>query len=441
MHPERFRPANANIFLMTDSPEQTFDIRAETARTTHPHVVILGSGFAAMEAARKLKPKHFRITVVSPRNHFLFTPLLTAAATGTVEERHITRPIRELLPRATTYQARCRFLDPDKQEVICTAYTGDPEFRLSYDRLVIAIGGENNTFGVPGVREHAVFLKEVSHAQSIRHRLLGSLERASLPGIPPEERRRLLHWIVVGGGPTGAECVAEMFDFLQDLSPSYSGEVSEVQLTLLEATDEILPGFDQALKDYAARRFHREGVRLLKERPAKDVQADRVVLSSGEELPCGLVVWSTGICPRPALKDLNLPLDEQGFLRTDSHCRVPGHASILALGDTARMENRKLPATAQVAQQQGAYAAALLNRERKGKPDKSFTFHHKGMLTYVGGRKALADTPAGSITGRAAWIFWRSVYLTKLVGWRNKWNVLRDWILTGLFGRETSRIP
>jgi NADH dehydrogenase FAD-containing subunit len=405
------------------------------------HVILLGSGFAAMEVARGLKSRSHRVTMVSPRNHFLFTPLLTPSAVGTVELRNITKPVRDQLPDVTFYQARCVAIEPETKEIVCEAEGDENTFRLSYDQLVIAIGGENNTFGTPGVKEHAVFLKEAHQAHLIRQRILECLERASLPGISSQEKKQLLHWIVVGGGPTGAECMAEIHDWVEDVSTKYPESTDAVQLTLLEATDELLPGFDQALKEYAAKRFHREGVRVRKEAPAKEVRADRVILASGEELLCGLVVWSTGIRPRPEMEAFDLPVTDKGFLRTDETCRVIGKSDIYALGDTARMENRDDPVTAQLAQQQGAYLAKQFRRRAKGKAEQPFRFHNKGKLAYLGGRKALADTPVGSITGRMAWIFWRSVYLTKLMGWRNKWNVLRDWIQTGLFGRETSKIP
>jgi NADH:ubiquinone reductase (non-electrogenic) len=416
----------ARVFLMTKSSQA--------------HVVILGSGFGAVQTAKHLNTSRARVTLISPRNHFLFTPLLVSTTTGKVGFRHISEPVRSACTDVTYRQAACTAIDPGARTVQCESPEDGGVFTEPYDHLVVAVGGENSTFGIEGVHGHAVFLKELRHAENIRHRLLGLLERAMLPETPESERRRLLHWVVVGGGPTGSEFAAELHDFLEEMKGTLGDLRPFARITLLEAAEDILPSFDQALQDYAEEHFRREGIDVRKNTPATTVHADRITLADGGEIPCGLVVWSTGIRPRSWVAESGLATDERGFLRTDAHCRVAGQQDVYAIGDCARVEDSSFPATAQLAQQQGRYLGKALRRRLRGKDVKPFRFRHLGMMASLGDKTAMADLPKGSIKGRTAWWIWRSVYFTKLMGGRNKLRLLGDWLHTRLFGRETSRI-
>lgn len=406
-----------------------------------PHLVILGSGFGAFQCLRSLNGDSYRVTVVSPRNHFLFTPLLVGATVGTVEDRNIIEPIRGRKTGVQFCHAACEHIHAESHTVDCKSLWDGTRFSMEFDRLVVAVGGKSSTFGIEGVEEHALFLKEVSDARAIRRRILGCLERAGLPGTSPQQREQLLHWVIVGGGPTGTEFSAELHDFVRDARKAYPEVVDDVKITLLEATEELLPSFDEALQNYTENRFQREGIEVRVECAAQEVQKDHVILTSGERLPCGMVVWSTGIVPHVLISDSGLPVTDKGFLRTDDRCRVLDHPDIYAIGDTARIEETSLPVTAQLAQQQGRYLGKALSRRAQGKEVDPFQFRNLGTLAYIGEGRALADLPVGSLKGRVAWIFWRSVYFTKLVGLRNKLQLLGDWIHSALFGRDISRTP
>lgn len=412
-----------------------------TSDPSTPRLVILGSGFGALRTAQKLRRSPAKVTIVSPRNHFLFSPLLISSTIGSVEFRNVIEPIRDACPHAEYFQASAVSLDAEASTVTCQSPQGGAEFTLTYDDLVIAVGGKNGTFGIPGVREHTLFLKEVADADKIRRRILGCLERAELPGISESERDRLLHWIVVGAGPTGSEFVAELNDFLRDVKKRYPGLKDKIRLTLLEACNEILPSFDESLRSYAERQLKEENITVRKQAPAKEVREHTVVLEDGEEVSGGLIVWSTGIAPRDWIQECGLPTNSRGFLRIDNECRVVDQSHIFAIGDTARMEDSEYPATAQLAQQQGKYLGKAMARRLKNKPVTPFHFHNLGMMAYLGDHQAMADLPKGAVTGRLAWLMWKSVYFTKLVGWRNKIRLLGDWLHARLFGRETSRIP
>ena len=211
------------------------------------------------------------------------------------------------------------------------------------------------------------------------------------------------------------------------------------RVVLLEAATRLLGGFDEALAAYTGEHFGREGIEVRTSTPVGRVELDRVVLADGTELPCGMVLWAGGLEPLPLVRDLGFPLDPRGRLPVDRTLRLPGVAGAFALGDCAAFGEPPLPATAQVAQQQGKHLARALRLEASGRNPPPFDFHSSGMLAYVGGGRALADLPQVKWSGRAAWLFWRSAYLTKLVSLASKVKVLFDWGKAAVFGRDTSR--
>ncbi len=415
---------------------------AEASGDARRNIVILGSGFAALNCAEHLHRHGCRIAVVSPRNHFLFTPLLPSTTVGTVEFRSIIEPVwRALHDRHTSYYpATCTAVNRDEKTVTCSNVFSDETFVLPYDDLVIAVGGVSGTHGIEGVHEHAVFLKELSDARRIRQDLIGAFERASVPGTDAETIRRLLHVVVVGGGPTGIEFAAELHDFIRrDIRKWFPDLVAQSRITLLEATDRILHSFDDDLTRYTLKRFRRDGIDVRTASMVEKVEKGLIRLKNGDTLACSLIVWSTGIGPTPFVRSLDLPKDKAGRLLTDRYFNIRGSNDIYAIGDCAVLEDENVPATAQVAQQEGKYLARILNERMKGRKPEPYHYEHLGMLAYVGGRQALVDTPKVKGKGRSAWLFWRSAYLTRIVSWKNKVLVLFDWMKTAVFGRDISR--
>lgn len=405
-----------------------------------PTVVVLGCGFAAFSFIKKIDLSRYRVVVVSPRNHFLFTPLLPSTTVGTIEFRSIIEPIRMARPEIEFYQASCTGIEGGETKIHCEGVSDGNGFCLSYDHLVIAVGAVANTYGIPGVERHTLFLREVGEARAIRQRIIDCFERAASPGLDPTEKRRLLHFVVVGGGPTGVEFAAEMHDFLeQDLRHWFPRIVDEFQITLLEATDQILNTFDSRLGHYTLQLFKRQRIEVRLESPVKEVSQTSVFLCDGTAIPCGLVVWSAGNGPSPLVASLPFEKDNLHRLVTDSFFHVKGVKNVYALGDSATIEGKNFPATAQVAQQEGKYLAKMLNRMALGRLIVPFSYRHMGMLAYIGNRRALADLPNVKAHGFAAYLFWRSAYLTRLVSFKNKILVLFDWIKTSLFGRDISR--
>lgn len=402
-------------------------------------IVILGSGFAALSVVKKVDLDFYDIDIVSPRNHFLFTPLLPGTTVGTIEFRSIIEPIRTSRENIKYFQAKCVAVSAKDNIIVCETAQGQERFELGYDYLVIAVGAVNNTFGIPGVYEHAMFLKELSDARRIRGRIIDNFEQASTPGVSVDERKRLLHFVVAGGGPTGVEFAAELNDFIrEDLMNWYPDRVPEVQITLLEAAKQILNSFDAELGEYAMKLFRRESIDIRTSSPVKEVKNGLILLQDGTTISCGLLVWSTGIGPTELLKGLPFAKNPASRLLTDNYLHAGGTENIFAAGDCATPISGVIAATGQAAQQEGKFLARNFNNMAHGKPVVEFRYHNLGMLAYIGRRRALADLPNVKGKGFGAFLFWRSAYLTRLVSAKNKILVLFDWLKTSLFGRDIS---
>ncbi len=408
--------------------------------TERGELVILGTGFAATRLVKSIDPRHYHVTVVSPRNYFLFTPLLASTTVGTIEFRSIIEPIRAANEEIRYFQASCIAIHANQKTISCRSAVSDQRFDLPYEQLVIAVGAVSNTYNIPGVREHCLFLKDLADARAIRQAIIERFEKASIPGTSKEEITRLLHFVVVGGGPTGVELAAELHDFLvHDLKQWFGPLTGEAQITILEGLDKLLSTFDQRLGEYTARAFRRSRIEVRTGAFVREIRSNEAVLRDGTIIPFGLAIWSTGIGPTELAQESKLPKDEQARFRTDEYLRVNGFENIYALGDCAVVFNRNYPFTAQLAQQQGKYLAKSLNRRARGRPAKPFRYFHMGMLAYIGSQRALADLPGIKARGFVAWLLWRSVYLTKLVSLKNKVLVLFDWFKTSVFGRDISK--
>jgi len=237
-------------------------------------VVVLGSGWGALSCLNHLTPDQFEVTVVSPRNYFLFTPLLPSVTVGTVESRSIVEPVRKLIYKhhknvpVTFLEAECTAIDAEKKTVLCedrSEVVGEvSQWNLPYDILVVAVGATTNTMGVPGVATHCHYLKEISDAQKIRNILIDLVETASIPGQTQAERKRLLNFVVVGGGPTGVEFAAEVQDFLrEDVGKIYPVVKDDVRVTLVQSRDHILNTYDQTISEYTEKQFHTDSIQVI----------------------------------------------------------------------------------------------------------------------------------------------------------------------------------
>jgi NADH:ubiquinone reductase (non-electrogenic) len=405
-------------------------------------VLILGSGFAAFAVASRLDRGANEVTVVSPRNHFLFTPLLPSTAVGTVEFRTIIEPIRRGRRGLRFLLGTAEDLLREPRAVRCRSLDGTLAWEEPFDVLVIAVGARANTFGIPGAAEHAHFLKELADARRIRAALVENLERASLPGVAPAERERLLRIIAVGGGPTGVRFAAELHDLLvQDVPRSYPHLAGVARITILDAGKEILGAYDESLRRFTTALFRRRQIEVRAGARVAEVGPTFVRLADGETLPAGLVLWATGFAPLPFVERLPFAKDRLGRILTDGHLRVKGEEAIYALGDCGRPEAEDYPQLAQIAEQQGRYLARALERRLRGRSPEPFIWHNEGVSTYLGEMLAVVDSRPGGRPAAGVWAYWlwRSGVFSQLVSARNKVWVPLDRLRAKVFGRDLSR--
>ncbi|GAB4823027.1 hypothetical protein N2152v2_010073 [Parachlorella kessleri] len=322
-------------------------------------VVVLGSGWGAMSFLRNVDGKVFaddgayELTVVSPRDVFLFTPLLPSAMSGTVEESTVVTPIERFVRGKGIYlKAACTDIDPAARLLTCQNMgdgasdgLGAGSFQVPYDVLILAVGSVNNTFGTPGAADHCWFLKTIDDARRLRDRIRGSIHAAAEPGVSPEERQRLLSFVVVGGGPSGVEVAAELHDLVaQDVARDFPHIKDDISITLVDAQDRVLGTFNEDVSRYAGKLLSKEGVRLMLEAMVLEVKEESVTVKKQDgsvvELRNSTCVWTAGIAPNPLVELLRHKLGpsqgDRGGLVVDTHLRVAGsEGSIIALGDAA----------------------------------------------------------------------------------------------------------
>mmetsp|Transcript_4068 Transcript_4068/g.8853 ORF Transcript_4068/g.8853 Transcript_4068/m.8853 type:complete len:534 (+) Transcript_4068:284-1885(+) len=348
-----------------------------------PRVVVLGTGWGGYTLAKRLDKSKFDVRVISPANHFLFTPLLPSTAVGTLEFRAIQEPVRIIKGLGEYYQAKARGLDTENKVVHCEDLFKKHHFPVRYDYLLVAAGNKTNTFGTPGVQENegksVLFLKHLYHARLIRNRILECFERASNNNVSKEERSRLLSFVVVGGGPTSCEFTTELYDFIHDdVAKWYPDLKGEIELKLVEAGPGLLGSFDKSLADYYLKNLRKRkvdvrlgtavtGVHKKRFPPDGGAEGGRpytvASFGDGTEVPFGMMVWSAGLAPVKFIEKSGLPL-ARGRIEVDDYLRVPeSRGRIFALGDCAIIGEEKggLPPTATVAEQQAHYLSDCFN--------------------------------------------------------------------------------
>ncbi|XP_028392983.1 external alternative NAD(P)H-ubiquinone oxidoreductase B1, mitochondrial-like [Dendronephthya gigantea] len=324
-------------------------------------VVVLGSGWAAVNFIRNLKPELYELSIVSASNYFLFTPLLPSVTVGTVEVRSVVEPIRNLIHKkhkntVSFYEGECIDVDIDNQKIRCkdnSAVLGSKsEYTLDYDILIVGIGSDNATFNIPGVREHCHFLKSVEDACKLRNTVMDCFETAAIPGQPQSEIERLLHFVVVGAGPTGVEFAAELRDLVrEDLKHLYPHLIEYCKVTLVEALPQILNAYDENIKEYTTNHFKKDGINIWTKHMVTKVERNCVTVKKMEtneviNVPFGTCVWSTGIAPQELTKKIMKKIPGQTnrhALLTDYHLQVKNsNGHIYAMGDCCTIEQRKL---------------------------------------------------------------------------------------------------
>lgn len=412
-------------------------------------ILILGGGFAGLNAARHLETllagrPDVRITLVSRDNYSLFTPMLAEVAGGGIEPSHIVNPVRGFLKRTEFREGIVRRIDLERQLVETEHPQSHAPSILPYDRLVIALGSVTNYRGLPGVKEHAFGLKTMADAQAVRDHVLSVLEQAALVE-EPVQRSCLLTFVIAGGGFSGAELCGALKDYIDRALRLYPTiDPREVRLVLTHPGPRILPEVGEELGEYAGAALVRRGVELRLNTKVTSATAHSVTFDDGETILTHTLVWTGGTAPSPALAGIACGLDRRGAVAVDAYLQVPGWPGVFALGDCATIPDprtgRPYPPTAQHAIREAAVVARNVAASLGVGTAAPFVFDTIGQLAVLGHRTAVAELRGWRFSGFLAFWMWRTVYWAKLPRLDRQIRVAVDWTLDLLFPPDTVQI-
>jgi NADH dehydrogenase len=420
--------------------------------TDRPHrVVVVGGGFAGLQAVRALRRAPVEVTLVDRRNFHLFQPLLYQVATGGLAAGEIASPLRGLLKRqgnARVVLGDVRGFDLSRRRVLLA------NGALEYDSLVVAAGARHAYFGHDDWREHAPGIKTLEDAVEVRRRILLAFETAELEA-DPARRRAWLTFVVVGGGPTGVELAGQIAEIAHDtLRRDFrSIDPRSARIVLVEAGCRILGGFPERQSACATRALERHGVTTSVDHTVVDIGPDAVTVQHAEgaprELAARTVVWAAGVRASGLAEQLatatSADVDRAGRIAVGPDLTLPGHPEVLVVGDMARVHDGngrpvELPGVAPVAMQQGRHAAKALRARLRGRDPRPFRYLDKGNVATIGRRKAVADLRGLAVSGTLAWLVWLFVHLFYLSGLQNRLLVVIRWTTSYLTRGRGARL-
>ncbi len=393
------------------------------------HVVVIGAGFGGTRVIRALRDADVRITLIDRNNFHTFQPLLYQVATAGLDVGDVTFPVRTLLRRhraASFVMGTVTGID-----LVGRSVTFDGQPPIEYDFLVVAAGSVSASFGVPGVDEHALPLKDADDAVRLRNRLIGDLEAASRAVVRGEPQPEL-SLVVVGGGPTGIETAGGMRELLDKvLSKDYPElGLRGLPITVVEGGPRLLGAFDPRSSDNAVHALHRRGIDVRLDAQVDHIEPYAVVLRDGTRMPAGIVVWAAGVAASPLAAMVGTEL-VRGRLKVEADLSLPGHPEVFAIGDIAAAPNAEgspLPQVAQPAIQAGRHVAEQIVAITEGRPTTSFAYVDKGSMATIGRNQAVVELPGGRhFHGWLGWVMWLGLHILYLMGFRNRVSTLVNW--------------
>jgi NADH dehydrogenase/putative oxidoreductase len=406
-----------------------------------PRVVIVGAGFGGLTCAAGLRIAPVRVTLIDRHNYHLFQPLLYQVATSSLSAGDIATPVRGLFREqfnTDVIYGEVTGVDSARREVIVGAK------RVAYDYLVLATGASHSYFGKDEWAPFAPGLKRVEDAIQVRARLLSAFERAEASD-DPVERRSLLNFLIVGGGPTGVElagAIAELARFGMEQEFRHF-DPAQARVILVQAAPRLLPTFPEALSEEARRSLERLGVEVLVGSRVEKIDAAGVTVN-GQRIPARTVLWAAGVVASPAARWLGAQADNAGRIKVEADLSLPGLPDVFAIGDTAlssAWDGQPVPGLAPAAKQGGLYVARLIRSRIAGKPAPApFRYRHLGSLATIGRKAAVADFGRIRLSGALAWWLWGLVHVGFLVGLRNRVSVMLDWGWSYLTYRSGTRL-
>ncbi len=410
-------------------------------RVARPKVVIIGAGFGGLSAARALGKVPVDVTLIDRHNYHLFQPLLYQVATAGLSPADIATPIRAILrAQKNTTVLLGRVTGIDKAARIVEL----EERRIPYDILIVATGARHAYFGHDEWESVAPGLKKIEDATTLRRRVLLAFEQAENTD-DAEERRRLLNFVIIGGGPTGVElagAIAELakvalaMDF-RNIDPRLA------RIILIEAGPRVLATFPETLSAFAKTALEKLGVEVQVGRAVTACDASGVIVG-GQRVEARTIIWAAGVAASPAAKWLAAEKDRVGRVVVGADLSLRDHPEIFVLGDTAAVagaDGKPLPGVAPVAKQQGAYVGRLIAAREAGKAKRPpFRYRNYGNLATIGRKVAVADFGGIKLGGRLAWLLWGVVHVLFLIGFRNRVAVLLDWLWAYVTFQRGSRL-
>ena len=390
-------------------------------RTPKKHAVVIGAGFGGLACAKKLrKSPSYSVTLIDRNPYQLFSPLLYQVSTASLPEDDIAFPVRTAYRDVQFVRAEVTNIDATKKEIVLS--NGKT---ISYDDLILAVGSEGTTFGIPGVAENTFQMKSVSDARAIRHSLLSTYESVE-DGLLPIES---LNVVIVGGGPTGVELAGAVKELQHEIRREFEHIAPKATVTLLEAGPRLLPTFHPHSSKYTLKTLTKMGVQVEVDAAVVEATSRSLRLKDGREIVAGTRIWAAGVVAPPNWKFLG-ETDRGNRIKVNSHLQISD--SIWIVGDVASFPNsdgRPLPMVAPVAIQQGKHVARQIRRREANTSLEAFKYRDKGQMATIGRRKAVVEMrPWLRFQGSLAWLTWLALHLAYLSGGRNRTSIFADWI-------------
>jgi len=408
-------------------------------------IVIVGAGFGGLAATKALKNTPAEITLIDRTNHHLFQPLLYQVATAVLTPSQIATPIRSILrnqKNVTVILGEVTGVDKDQKRV----FVSDADrlnVPISYDYLILATGSSHSYFGHNEFEQFAPGLKSLADAEAARNKILQAFELAEAED-DPARHRDLLTFILVGAGPTGVEMAGALAVLVRTNLKSEFRRIdpASARIVLVDMAPRVLGPFSEDLSKAAKTRLEKLGVEVRLGHGVDQIDADGIMVA-GERIASKTVIWTAGVAPSPAGKWLNVETDRAGRVRIQKDLTVPGHVEIFVVGDTASLDQngKPLPGVAQVAMQQGRYAAKVIHNRIAGKrPPDSFSYFDKGSMAVVGKGFAVLQSGKVQVSGFGAWLTWAGVHLQFLATSSLRLTVFLQWIWTYVTGQRGDRL-
>jgi NADH dehydrogenase len=420
-------------------------------------VVVVGGGFAGLQAVRKLSSAPVDVTLIDRRNFHLFQPLAYQVATGSLSPAEIASPLRGVLRRQRNVRVllgEVSGFDLAHRRVLTLDLATGESRAVGYDTLIVAGGSAYSYFGHDEWEQLALAPKGLEETLEIRRRLLSAFEAAESEQVTAG-RERWLTFAVIGGGPTGVEMAGQIAEMARRTLPRDFRAIDprEARILLIEASDRVLGSFPPRLSASARRALERLGVSVMLERRVIDVDEGSVTVEDGrgrlETIPTGAIVWAAGVHASPLARLLadvsDGGVDAAGRLEVQPDLTIPGHPDVFAIGDMITVRRRDgeraaFPGVAPVAMQQGRYAARVVRRRLQGRESRPFRYLDKGNLATIGKAKAVADLHGIELTGFIAWVTWLVVHLFYLIGVQNRLVVFTRWTASFLNDGRSARL-